>query len=257
MSSAVAPSSAPVLVTGAARRIGRAIAERFAQTGRPVLLHGHPHSAEALATMIRDIETAGGRAACVLADLNDAVATQEVVARAADFFGPPVLLVNNASIFEVDTANDFTIDLFDRHIAVNLRAPILLARAFVAALPDPQRGSIVNLVDQRVWRLTPQFFTYTLAKAALWTATQTLAQAYAPRIRVNAVGPGPVLPNEAFSVADFQQEIRHVPLESAVPVSQIVDAVAYLDGAKSVTGQMIAVDSGQHLSWRTPDVVDQ
>lgn len=257
MSPAVAPSSAPVLVTGAARRIGRAIAERFAQAGRPVVLHGHPHSAAALAAMIRDIESAGGRAACVLADLNDPVATEGVVARAAECFGPPGLLVNNASIFEVDTAYDFTIDRFDRHMAVNLRAPILLARAFVAALPNPQRGSIVNLVDQRVWRLTPQFFTYTLAKAALWTATQTLAQAYAPRIRVNAIGPGPVLPNEACSVADFELEIRHVPLESAVPVSQIIEAVVYLDGAASVTGQMIAVDSGQHLSWRTPDVVEQ
>ena len=254
MSPVDASSSSPVLVTGAARRIGWAIAERYAREGRPLVLHGHPHSAEALTLRVREIELAGGRAAFVLADLNDAVATESLLARAADFFGPPALLVNNASIFEVDTAHDFTVDRFNRHLAVNLRAPVLLARAFVAALPDPQRGSIVNIVDQRVWRLTPQFFTYTLAKAALWTATQTLAQAYAPRIRVNAVGPGPVLPNEALSPADFEQESRHVPLESAVPVSQIVDAVVYLEKATSVTGQMIAVDSGQHLSWRTPNV---
>lgn len=248
------PSSRPVLVTGAARRIGLAIAERFAQEGRPVVLHGHPHSAEALALTVKNIVSAGGRAASVLADLNDAAATDGVVARAAEFFGPPVLLVNNASIFEDDTATDFTLERFDRHLSVNFRAPVQLARDFSATLSDQQRGSIVNLIDHRVWRLTPQFFTYTLSKAALWTATQTLAQAYAPRIRVNAVGPGPVLPNASLDVADFENEIRHVLLEKAVPVSQIVNAVVYLEGAESVTGQMIAVDSGQHLTWRTCDV---
>jgi NAD(P)-dependent dehydrogenase (short-subunit alcohol dehydrogenase family) len=251
------PSSGPVLVTGAARRIGRAIAERFSAAGRPVALHGHPHSADALETMARTINAQGGRAAVVVADLTDAAETGTILAQTLAAFGPPTLLVNNASIFEVDTAQDFTIERFDRHLAVNLRAPVQLARAFVEALPATQRGSIVNIVDQRVWRLTPQFFTYTLAKSALWTATQTLAQAYAPRVRVNAVGPGPVLPNEALSVADFEQESRHVLLESAVPLSQIVEAVAYLDGAGSVTGQMIAVDNGQHLSWRTPDVVGE
>lgn len=248
------PSSSPVLVTGALRRIGRAVAERFAQSGRPVVLHGHPHSAEAMTLTVKDIVSAGGCAAFVLADLADPAATDDVVARSAEFFGPPVLLVNNASVFEVDTAFDFTNERFDRHLAVNLRAPVQLARAFAAALPDSRRGSIVNFIDQRVWRLTPQFFTYTLAKAALWAATQTLAQAYAPRIRVNAVGPGPVLPNEMLDVAAFEHETRHVLLESAVPLSQIVEAVVYLDGAESVTGQMIAVDSGQHLMWRTRDV---
>jgi NAD(P)-dependent dehydrogenase (short-subunit alcohol dehydrogenase family) len=250
----VDPNSRPVLVTGAARRIGRAIAERFARDGRPVVLHGHPHSAETMALTVKHIVSAGGCAASVLADLGDPEATDSVMARAEEFFGPPVLLVNNASIFEVDTALDFTVERFDRHLAINLRAPVQLARAFAATLPDSQRGSIVNFIDQRVWRLTPQFFTYTLAKAALWTATQTLAQAYAPRIRVNGVGPGPVLPNEALPVAGFEHEIRHVLLESAVPVEQIVKAVVYLDGAESVTGQMIAVDSGQHLAWRTRDV---
>lgn len=255
MSQTIDPTSGPVLVTGAARRIGRAIAERFSAAGRPVALHGHPHSAEALETMARTINAQGGRATVVLADLADAAATGTIMEQAVAAFGPPTLLVNNASVFEVDTAHDFTLERFDRHLAVNLRAPVQLARAFADASPATQRGVIVNIVDQRVWRLTPQFFTYTLAKAALWTATQTLAQAYAPRIRVNAVGPGPVLPNEALGVADFDQESRHVLLECAVPVSQIVEAVAYLDGAGSVTGQMIAVDNGQHLAWRTPDVV--
>lgn len=255
MTQAIDPTSGPVLVTGAARRIGRAIAEWFSCAGRPVVLHGHPHSADALEAIARSIVSNGGAAAVVLADLTDAAATETVLARALESFGPPSLLVNNASIFEVDTAHDFTIERFDRHLAVNLRAPVQLGRAFVDALPAAQRGSIVNIIDQRVWRLTPQFFTYTLAKAALWTATQTMAQAYAPRVRVNAVGPGPVLPNEALTVAEFEQESRNVLLEAAVPVAQIIEAIAYLDGAGSVTGQMIAVDNGQHLSWQTPDVV--
>jgi NAD(P)-dependent dehydrogenase (short-subunit alcohol dehydrogenase family) len=142
-------------------------------------------------------------------------------------------------------------------MAVNLRAPLLLARDFAAALPEGTPGAIVNIVDQRVWRLTPRYFSYTLAKSALWTATRTMAQAYAPRIRVNAVGPGPVFPNEALGERDFEIESLGVPLGHAAEVSGVVDAVIYLSKAKSVTGQMIAVDSGQHLSWRTPDVAGE
>jgi NAD(P)-dependent dehydrogenase (short-subunit alcohol dehydrogenase family) len=243
-----------VLVTGAGRRIGRAIARHFAAEGRPVVLHGHPRSGRDVEAEAAAICDGGGRAAFALADLADAESTGGLVAQATRAFGPVTLLVNNASIFEVDTAEDFTIHRFDRHIAVNLRAPVQLARDVVAALPADADGAIVNLVDQRVWRLTPRYFTYTLAKSALWTATQTLAQAYAPRVRVNAVGPGPVLPNEALGDGDFELEARGVPLARAVEVSAVVDAVVYLAYAQSVTGQMIAVDSGQHLAWLTPDV---
>jgi len=244
----------PVLVTGASRRIGRAIAQRFAAAGRPVVMHGHPRSALDVEAAVAGIEAAGGRAAAAFADLSDAESTGSLVAQAARAFGPTTLLVNNASVFEVDNAEDFTITRFDRHIAVNLRAPVQLARDMVAALPAGTDGAVVNLVDQRVWRLTPRYFTYTLAKSALWTATQTLAQTFAPRVRVNAVGPGPVLPNEALGDGDFDIETRGVPLERAVDVEAVVDAVVYLAYAQFVTGQMIAVDSGQHLAWRTPDV---
>lgn len=244
----------PVLVTGASRRIGRAIAQRFAAAGRPVVMHGHPRSARDVEAAVAGIEAAGGRAAAAFADLSDAESTGSLVAQAARAFGPTTLLVNNASVFEVDNAEDFTITRFDRHIAVNLRAPVQLARDMVVALPAGAEGAIVNLVDQRVWRLTPRYFTYTLAKSALWTATQTLAQTFAPRVRVNAVGPGPVLPNEALGDGDFDIETRGVPLERAVDVEAVVDAVVYLAYAQFVTGQMIAVDSGQHLAWRTPDV---
>lgn len=244
----------PVLVTGAGRRIGRAIAGRFAAGGRPVILHGHPRSAREIEAEAAAIRDDGGRADVALADLGDPDSTGALVAQAARAFGPVTLLVNNASIFEVDNAEDFSLARFDRHIAINLRAPVQLSRDVVAALPAEAEGAIVNLVDQRVWRLTPRYFTYTLAKSALWTATQTMAQSFAPRVRVNAVGPGPVLPNAALGAGDFELETRGVPLARPVDVSAIVEAVVYLAYAPFVTGQMIAVDSGQHLAWRTPDV---
>ncbi len=247
----------PALVTGAARRIGLAIAGRLAREGRPVILHSSPRSAEEAELAAQAIRAQGGRAAVAVADLAKANETERLIDFAARAFGPLTLLVNNASIFEVDAAQDFTLERYERQMAINLRAPLILARDFVAALPENTAGAIVNLIDQRVWRLTPRYFSYTLTKSALWTATRTMAQAYAPRIRVNAVGPGPVFPNEALGDRDFEIETRGVPLGHAADVSGVVDAVIYLARAKSVTGQMIAVDSGQHLAWRTPDVAEE
>ena len=244
----------PALVTGAPRRIGLAIAERFAREGRPVVLHASPRSAEEAELAAHAIRLRGGRAATAIADLGDACSTQRLVEQAGDAFGPLRLLVNNASIFEIDAAQDFSLEMFERQMQINLRAPLLLSRDFAAALPSHANGAIINILDQRVWRLTPRQFTYTLSKSALWAATQTMAQAFAPRIRVNAVGPGPVFPNAALGEREFEMEARGVPLERAADVSGVVDAVIYLSRAKSVTGQMIAVDSGQHLGWRTPDV---
>lgn len=244
----------PALVTGAARRIGLAIAGRLAREGRPVVLHASPRSADEAALAAAAIRQQGGRASVAIADLADARETAGLVDFTARAFGPPTLLVNNASIFEVDAAQDFSLESYERHMAVNLRAPLTLSRDFAAALPEGLPGAIVNIIDQRVWRLTPRFFSYTLSKSALWTATRTMAQSFAPRIRVNAVGPGPVFPNAALGEKDFEVETHGVPLGHAAEVSGVVDAVIYLSRAKSVTGQMIAVDSGQHLAWRTPDV---
>jgi NAD(P)-dependent dehydrogenase (short-subunit alcohol dehydrogenase family) len=244
----------PALVTGAPRRIGLAIAERLAREGRPVVLHASPRSAEEAELAAHAIRKRGGRAATAIADLADVDSTQRLIELAGDVFGPLRLLINNASIFEIDAAEDFSLDLYERQMGINLRAPLLLTRDFAAALPAQANGAIVNILDQRVWRLTPRHFTYTLSKSALWAATQTMAQAFAPRIRVNAVGPGPVFPNAALGEKEFELEARGVPLERAADVSGVVDAVLYLSRAKSVTGQMIAVDSGQHLGWRTPDV---
>ncbi|MFC4172261.1 SDR family oxidoreductase [Microvirga sp. GCM10011540] len=241
------------LVTGAARRIGHRIVERLAREGYAVAIHCNRSTweAEDLAARIR---SDGGSAAVVRADLADSVAVGRLVDDAARALGPLTLLVNNASEFEPDEVGSLTHARWDRHFAVNLRAPAFLAQDFARQLPADRDGCIVNIVDQRVWKPTPQFFSYTLTKAALFTATQTMAQALAPRIRVNAVGPGPTLANERQEDEDFAKQSRAVLLGRGSAPDEIADAVLYLARARSVTGQMIAVDGGQHLAWETPDV---
>jgi NAD(P)-dependent dehydrogenase (short-subunit alcohol dehydrogenase family) len=242
------------LVTGAARRIGRAIAEALAQRGYGVALHASARSrgeAEALAAAIT---AAGGRACVLVADLARPEEVERLVPQAAAALGPVTLLVNNASAFEADAPRDFDLARFEAHVATNLRAPLQLASAFVRQLADKADGAIINIIDQRVWRLNPHFFSYTLSKSALWTATQTMAQAFAPHVRVNAVGPGPTLANHMQRSEDFAREASATPLQRPIDPAEIAAAVIYLVEARSVTGQMIAVDGGQHLAWKTPDV---
>ncbi len=250
-------SLGPVLVTGATRRIGFAIAEGFAMEGRPVVMHASPRSLPEATLAAQALNARGGICAAVAADLEDAAETKALIAKAESAFGPLTLLVNNASVFEPDNAQDFLLEVYERQMAINLRAPLLLARGFAARLPAGAEGAIVNVIDQRVWRVTPRYFTYTLTKSALWTATRTMAQAFAPSIRVNGVGPGPVLPNKKYGELGFAAEVAGVPLGRAADIASVVEAVIYLSEARNVTGQMIAVDSGQHLSWRTPDVLPE
>jgi NAD(P)-dependent dehydrogenase (short-subunit alcohol dehydrogenase family) len=242
------------MVTGGARRIGRSIVERLAGDGYAVAIHCRRSSdaAEQLAARIRQ---AGGRAAVVQADLADAGAVGTILDAAGKALGPVTLLVNNASEFEPDEVETLSLERWDRHFAVNLRAPLFLARDFARQLPADREGCIVNIVDQRVWKPTPQFFSYTLTKAALFTATQTMAQALAPRIRVNAIGPGPTLSNERQGDDDFAKQSEAVLLGRGGTPDEIAEAVIFLARARSVTGQMIAIDGGQHLAWETPDVV--
>ncbi|MDN2565004.1 SDR family oxidoreductase [Aquibium sp. A9E412] len=241
------------LITGGARRIGRAIALDLAAHGFAVAIHCHGSraAAEALAGEIAD---GGGRAAVLQADLGDAAAARGLVPAAADALGGLGLVVNNASIFEDDTVHDFEDAVWQAHFAVHLRAPAELARALAAALPDGREGLVVNMIDQRVWSLTPRFFSYTLSKSALWTATRTMAQALAPRVRVNAIGPGPTLRNERQSEADFDRQTEALLLRRGPALAEFGATVRYLWQARSVTGQMIALDGGQHLAWETPDV---
>ena len=244
------------LVTGASRRLGLAIARALAQIGFAVALHASERSRAEAELACADLCAAGGRACVLSADLADPVAVAGLMAGARAGLGPVTLLVNNASLFEADSAGAFDPAVFDQHMAVNLRAPLQLASDFAAQLPEGREGLIVNLLDQRVWRLNPHFFSYTLTKSALWTATQTMAQAFAPRIRVNGVGPGPTLANHMQRAEDFRREAESIPLQRAITPDEIVAAVLFLLEARSVTGQMIAVDGGQHLAWKTPDVLD-
>jgi len=248
----VATLAETALVTGAAKRIGRVIAGRLAREGYAVAIHCHC-SSEAAEAVAASIRSAGGRATVVQADLAEAGAAQIVgAARAA--LGPLTLLVNNASEFEPDSIESLSLDRWERHFAVNLRAPAFLARDFAAQLPADRHGCIVNVVDQRVLKPNPQFFSYTLTKAALFTATRTLAQALAPRIRVNAVGPGPTLASARQDADAFARQSAALPLGRGPTPDEIADAVLFLARARSVTGQMIAVDGGQHLAWETPDI---
>ncbi|KAA5602223.1 SDR family oxidoreductase [Blastochloris sulfoviridis] len=246
-----APGAA--LITGGAKRIGRAIAEALGERGYALAIHYGRSTAEAQA-LVEALSRRGLRAAAVCADLADPDAVAALVPAAAASVGPLTLLVNSASEFEPDEMGTLERARFERQLAVNLTAPVFLTEAFARQLPEGRDGCVINVLDQRVWRPTPRFVSYTLAKSALWMATRTMAQALAPRIRVNAVGPGPTLANPRQSEDDFARQAAAVPLGRAATPAEIANAVLYLTAAQSVTGQMIAVDGGQHLAWRTPDV---
>ena len=243
------------LVTGGAQRIGRAIALALARQGYAVAIHTL-HSHEAADRVCAEIAALGGGAVVVAADLADHDAVLGLVPAAASVVGPLSLLVNNASEFEPDDIGHLDRARFDRHFAVNLRAPIFLAQAFAAQAPAGADVAIINLLDQRVLKPTPRFLSYGLTKSALHTATTTLAQALAPAVRVNAVAPGPTLPSPRQDPAAFARQVHTLPLDRGPTPQDIADAVLYLAAARSVTGVTIAVDGGQHLAWRTPDAVE-
>lgn len=241
------------LVTGAARRIGRALALTAADAGYDVAVH-HRSGAEEAQALLAEIRSRGRKAEAFPAELTDEAATSALVGRAAAL-GPVTLLINNASVFQDDRLPSMSRASWDAHMETNLRAPIVLSQAFAAALPEGAEGQIINLLDQRVLKPNPQFFSYGLSRAALWAATGMMAQALAPRIRVNAIGPGPTLPSIHQTTDDFDAEAHHTLLERRSSPEDIAAAARYLIDARQVTGQMIVVDGGQHLGWRTPDVV--
>ncbi|MBI1245461.1 MAG: SDR family oxidoreductase [Alphaproteobacteria bacterium] len=245
------PLPRTALVTGGAKRIGAAIVEALAADGYAVAIHYRNSRTEAEALAAK-ITAAGGKAVALAADLakEEDVSALADAARAA--LGPLGVLVNNASEFARDEVPDATRASWDRHMETNLRAPFVLAQALARGLPDGAHGAVVNMIDQRVWNLTPHFTSYTLSKAGLWTLTQTMALALAPRIRVNAIGPGPTLKSVRQNPEHFARQIASVPLKRGPELGEIADCVRFMLAAGSLTGQMIALDGGQHLNWGAP-----
>lgn len=244
-----------VLVTGAAVRIGRTLALDFGRRGWRVAIHAH-HSRAAADAVAQEIVAAGGVASVYTADLADHSAVSELATRVMGDFGHLDCLVNNASLFQYDDVATLDDGLWDRHLAINLKAPVFLAKAMAERLPEGRHGNVINIIDQRVWKPTPHFFSYAVSKAGLWAATQTLAQALAPNIRVNAIGPGPALKSIHQSESDFAAQSSATLLQRGTTPDEIAAAVRFILDAPAMTGQMIALDGGQHLAWATPDIGD-
>lgn len=241
------------IVTGGARRIGRAIVEDLAAHGWAVAIHYNcsRNDAEALAASIR---SDGGKATTVSADLGNLATVPGIVAEAEAALGKAVLLVNNASIYETDRIGALDPEVWLRQMTINLTAPVFLAEAFAARLGVDEEGNVVNILDQRVWKPTPRHFSYQLSKSALWTATRTMAQALAPRIRVNAIAPGPALPNIRQTEERFRSLSEAILLRRGPELAEFGRTIRFLVETRSITGQMVALDGGQHLAWRTPDI---
>ncbi len=242
------------LVTGGAKRIGAAIVRDLAAHGFAVAIHSNTSVGEAEA-LAAEIKAAGGRAVVVGGDLSDADAVARLVPAAVAALGPLTLLVNNASVFLKDSYGGLDIGVWQTQFDINLRAPVFLAEAFAAQLPEGFDGNIVNMIDQRVLKLRPDMPSYTLTKAALWAATQTLAQALAPRIRVNGIGPGPTFPNIHAKDQAMTKEVGGIPLKRPVDPADFGRAIRFLVSTRSMTGQLLLLDSGQHIGWETPDIV--
>ncbi len=252
------------LVTGAGGRLGRAMALYLGARGFDVAVHYNSTEAGAAETA-RGIQDSGQKAVTLGADLLDEDAVQALVPRAVEALGGPLsVLINNASIFEFDTIESATRESWDRHLESNLRAPFVLTQHVAASVPDAAQDDggepvaqalVINMIDQRVRKLTPAFMSYTIAKMGLWAFTQTAAQALAPKVRVNAIGPGPTLQGARQSKEHFQAQRASVPLGRGADADDITAAVGYFLDAKAVTGQLICVDGGQHLAWETPDVL--
>lgn len=234
------------LVTGGARRIGRAIVEDLARNGWAIAIHHNTSQAEAVA-LAAEITSAGGKAVAVCADLSDTACVDRIVGEATQALGPLTLLVNSASIFEKDSVGSLDRALWQRQMTVNLVTPVFLAEAVARQLPDGSEGNVVNLLDQRIWHPTPTHFSYQISKSALAVATETLAQALAPRVRVNGIAPGPVLPSAQQTADGFARQIEAIPLKRAPGLGDFGRTIRYLVENRSITGQVIALDGGQHL----------
>ena len=236
------------LVTGASTRIGAAIVRALAQAGHAVVIHYRSGGDDA-ARLADEVRATGARAVTVQADLANRDDRARLIAEAAKPFGPLTILINNASVFDPDSARDVNEELWDRHFAIHAEAPIFLSRDFAGQLTAGVEGNIINMIDERVLHPSPAYFSYSLSKSVLWTATQTMAQSLAPAIRVNAIGPGPVLPHNGQSPEDFEQSLNSLPLKRHAGPEAIAQGVLAILSMPAFTGQMLALDGGKHLDY--------
>lgn len=239
-----------VLITGGAKRIGRSLCLSFGKAGWNVAIHYNTSKAEA-EDLAKELTELGVESACLQADFSDEAALEKLVNDARTKLGPLSCLINSASHFEYDSVESTTKEGWDTHLSVNLRAPFVLSQAFAKQV-ESDSNTIINILDQRVKNLTSHFITYTLSKSGLWTLTQTMAMALAPNIRVNGIGPGPTYKNEMQSDSDFERQCLETPLKHAISPDDVCRAAHFIVDTPSLTGQIIAVDSGQHLGWKTP-----
>ncbi len=243
------------VVTGGAKRLGRAIVERLADDGYAVAIHCNRSGAQAEA-LARDVVERGGAACVVQGDLSDERQVRPLMTEAEKALGPVGVLVNNASAFIKDDAATPERTYWDIHMEIHVRSPFVLAQELAARLPREANGVVINMIDHRVFNPQPYFMSYGISKYALWGMTQMLARALAPRVRVNGIGPGPTLKSPRQSIREFEDQWRAMPLKRPVPVEEIAAAVRFILDASSMTGQMVALDSGQHMCW-SPAVSDE
>lgn len=248
------PENRPVaLVTGGKHRIGKAIVEGLVEKGWAVAIHGF-HYPDLAKEFSSSLNACGHKTCVIIADLLDTRSYPKMIAEAQQQLGPVQLLVNNASLFQPDSVTDLDLDRFRSHFAIHVEAPSFLASEMAKRIGSDLDGLVINMTDQRVNALTPHFYSYTLSKSALWTATQTMAMALAPQIRVNAIAPGPTLSNPRQKPEDFQKQVDGILLKRSPKLEEFANTIQYLWENRSITGQMIALDGGQHLAWETPDV---
>lgn len=239
------------LITGGAKRIGKAITEQLAADGYAVAIHCNS-SRDIGDQMAANINAQGGKAHVIVADLGNLDSVRKIIPEAVNALGPLDLLINNASVFEADSIETMTAENWAFHQSINITAPVFLAQAF--ATQTTTTSNIINIIDQRVLKLTPEFFSYQMTKSALWVATRTMAQSLAPKIRVNAISPGPTIKNARQSIKDFQSQLDGILLKKGPQLGEFSQTIRYLVETPSITGQMICLDGGQHLAWETPDI---
>ncbi len=252
------------LVTGGGKRLGRAMALYLARRGHDLVVH-YNSSADEAEQVANECRAMGRKAVAIQADLIVEAEMQGLISAATEAIGSPLaVLVNSASIFEYDNIRSATRESWDRHLESNLRAPFVLTQHFAEQAPEPviegqwneptAQALVVNMIDMRVRKLTPEFMSYTIAKMGLWAFTRTAAQALAPKVRVNAIGPGPTMQGARQSDSHFATQRSSTIMQRGADPSDITHALGYFLDAPAVTGQLLCIDGGQHLGWRTPDV---